>query len=91
MWKRFFFTKVNNKKNVIVLISWELRHPAEKINGIAYQVYGYNYFSNGLSINTSVKEDQNLNGLNGEFNGEKLHFKYKNAAEIKTYLQSHYK
>ncbi|ECK5191298.1 hypothetical protein FRL18_18715, partial [Salmonella enterica] len=41
----FFFTKVNNKKNVIVLISWELRHPAEKINGIAYQVYGYNYFS----------------------------------------------
>lgn len=62
-----------------------------KINGTAYQVYGYNYNLNSLSINPSIKKDQNLNGLNGEFNGEELHFKYKNATEIKTYLQSHYK
>lgn len=86
-----FFTKINNKKNIIVLISWEQRHSAEKINGTAYQVYGYNYNLNSLSINPSIKKDQNLNGLNGEFNGEELHFKYKNATEIKTYLQSHYK
>ncbi|WP_336215303.1 hypothetical protein [Enterobacter sp. P82] len=35
-----FFTKIHNQKNVIVLISWEQRHAAEKINGTAYQVYG---------------------------------------------------
>lgn len=40
MWKPFFFTKIHNQKNVIVLISWEQRHAAEKINGTAYQVYG---------------------------------------------------
>lgn len=85
------FTKINNIKNVIVLISWEQRHFAEKINGTAYQVYGYNYSLNNLSINPSIKKDQNLNGLDGEFNGEELHFDYKNAAKIKTYLQSHYK
>ncbi|WP_370973751.1 hypothetical protein [Enterobacter wuhouensis] len=86
-----FFTKMNNKKNVIVLISWEQKHSAEKINGTAYQVYGYNYSLNGLSINPSIKNDQNLNGLEGEFNGEELHFKYKSAVKIKAYLQSHYK
>ncbi|MCK6889667.1 hypothetical protein [Enterobacter kobei] len=86
-----FLSKINNKKNVIVLISWEQRHSAEKINGTAYQVYGYNYSLNTLSINPSIKNDQNLNGLDGEFNGEVLHFKYKDAAKIKAYLQSHYK
>lgn len=51
-----FFTKINNKKNIIVLISWEQRHSAEKINGTAYQVYGYNYNLNSLSINPSIKK-----------------------------------
>ncbi|WP_242514479.1 hypothetical protein [Enterobacter cloacae] len=91
MWKPFFFTKIHNQKNVIVLISWKQRHAAEKINGTAYQVYGYSYSSNSLAINSSIKNDQNLNGLDGEFNGEELNFKYKNAAEIKQYLKSHYK
>lgn len=86
-----FFTKINNKKNVIVLISWEQRHSAEKINGTAYQVYGYTYSFDSLSINPSIKKDQNLNGLDGEFNGEELSFKYKDAAKIKAYLQSNYK
>ncbi|HDR1954479.1 TPA: hypothetical protein QCD06_000875 [Enterobacter hormaechei] len=86
-----FFTRVNNKKNVIVLISWEQRHSAEKINGVAYQVYGYNYNLDNLSINTFIQRDQNLNGLDGEFNGNKLNFEYKNAAKIKAYLQSHYR
>lgn len=86
-----FFSKINNKKNVIVLVSWEQRLSAEKINGTAYQVYGYSYSLNNLSINPSIKNDQNLNGLDGEFNGEVLHFKYKDAAKIKAYLQSHYK
>ena len=56
MWKHFF-TKTNNK-NVNVLISWEQRHSAEKINGTAYHVYGYNYSLNNLSINPSIKKDQ---------------------------------
>ena len=86
-----FFTKIKNKKNVIVLISWEQRHSPEKINGTIYQVYGYNYSLSGLSINSSIKKDRNLNGLDGVFNGDELHFKYKDAAKIKKYLQCNYK
>jgi len=76
---------------VIALVSWQQQHSADKINGTAYQVYGYNFSSNNLAINSSIKNDQNLNGLDGEFNGEELHFKYKSAAEIKQYLKSRYK
>lgn len=85
-----FFTKINNQKNVIVLISWKQRHSAENINGTAYQVYGYDYYLNRISINHFIKNDRNLNGLDGDFNGEQLYFKYKNAATIKSYLQSNY-
>jgi len=86
-----FLVNIYKQNNVIVLISWKQRHSAEKINGVSYQVYDYKYSSNHLDINTSIKNDQNLNGLDGVFNGEELHFKYKNAAEIKKYLESHYK
>jgi len=86
-----FFTKLENKKNVIVLISWHQRHPAENIDGTSYQVFGYAYDSKMLTVNSSIKKDQNLNGLDGEFGGENLHFKYKNAEQIKEYLKLHYK
>lgn len=86
-----FFTKIKNKQNVIVLMSWSQKHSAEKIDGTSYQVFGYTYDLRMLSVNQLVKNDQNLNGLDGEFGGEQLSFKYKNAAEIKQYLKSRYK
>ncbi|WP_148873250.1 hypothetical protein [Serratia marcescens] len=86
-----FFTKLDNKKNVIVLISWEQKHSAERVNGVAYKVYGYRYDSKELSINQSIKNDLNLEGLDGEFDGKQLIFMYKNAAEIKKYLRLNYK
>lgn len=86
-----FFTKLENKKNVIVLVSWHQKHPAEGIDGISYQVFGYIYDTSVLSVNPLVKNDQNLNGLDGEFDGKQLNFRYKNAGEIKQYLKSHYK
>lgn len=86
-----FFTKIENKKNVIVLVSWRQKHIAEGIDGTSYQVYGYKYDTKTLSVNQLVKNDPNLNGLDGEFDGKELSFKYKNAAEIKEYLILHYK
>ena len=86
-----FFTKLENKKNVIVLVSWHQKHPAEGMDGISYQVFGYTYDTSVLSVNPLVKNDQNLNGLDGEFDGKQLNFRYKSAAEIKQYLKSHYK
>jgi len=86
-----FFTKINNKKNVIILISWQQLHAAENINGTSYQVYAYTYCNRHLTLNAIITNDNNLNGLDGEFNGEELFFKYKNALKIKKYLNSHYK
>lgn len=86
-----FFTKINNQKNVIILISWKQFHAAENINGTSYQVYAYTYYKRHLTLNATITNDDNLNGLDGEFNGEELFFKYKNASEIKKYLNSHYK
>lgn len=85
-----FFTKINNVKNVIVLISWQQRHFAERINGTFYQVYGYDYLHGKLIKNFIIKNGQNLNGLDGEIDGEELHFKYENAGEIRECIKSAY-
>lgn len=86
-----FFVKLKNIKNVIVLISWHQKHVAEDIDGNSYQVYGYKYQDGNLTINPLVRNDPALTGLDGEFDGEMLSFKYKDAAKIKQYLSSHYK
>lgn len=85
-----FFTDLGNKKNVIVLISWHQKHSAESIAGTAYQVFGYTYDARKLTVNSLIKNDQNLNGLDGEFYGKQMNFKYKNADKIKHYLKLHY-
>lgn len=36
-----------------------------------------------------VKNDLNLNGLDGESDRKKLNFKYKNTTEIKKYFKFH--
>lgn len=86
-----FCTKLKSQKNVIVLISWRQKHTAESIGGNSYQVYGYKYKANDLIINPLIKNDPNLNGLDGEFDGKMLSFKYKGADNIKQYLKLRYK
>lgn len=85
-----FFAKLKNKKNVVVLVSWHQLHSAEKISGHSYKIYGYEYSNGHLTINPLINADPELNGLDGEFNGELLHFKYKDAATIKKYLNEKY-
>jgi len=85
-----FFEKIKGVKNVIVLVSWHQQHSAEKINGYSYQVYGYKYNGTQLITNEDIVNDSALNGLDGEFNGEEVFFKYKDAASIKKYLRSKY-
>ncbi|AIR02402.1 hypothetical protein LG71_22005 [Pluralibacter gergoviae] len=86
-----FFYNIEGKKNVIILISWRQNHAAGNIDGIAYQVYGYIYSSQMLVMNESINNNPDLNGLDGFFSGEKLHFEYKSASKIKAYLKNHYK
>lgn len=85
-----FFMKIHNVKNVIVLISWNQLHQAESINGNTYQVYAYKYSNDSLFINDMITKDPELNGMDGEFNGDEVHFKYKNVASIKKYIKNKY-
>jgi len=85
-----FFININKTKNVIVLVSWKQMHRAEKINGRAFKIYGYSYDGFKLTINNKIIDDPNLDGVDGVYNGEELHFKYKDAASIKQYLKDNY-
>jgi len=82
-----FFIKLNQVKNIVILASWHQKHRAEKINVDMYKIYGYSYKNHRLIPNKSITNDPKLQGQNGDFNGEYLHFKYKNAASIKEYLK----
>ena len=85
-----FFMKIHNVKNVVVLISWHQLHQAESINGNTYQVYTYKYSNDSLILNDVITKDPTLNGMDGEFNGDEVHFKYKDAASIKQYIKNKY-
>lgn len=85
-----FFMKIRNEKNAVVLISWHQLHQAESINGKFYQVYAYKYSNDSLFINDMITKDPALNGMDGEMNGEEVHFKYKSAASIKRYIKNKY-
>lgn len=85
-----FFMTIDGKKNVIVLISWEQLHRAENINGKFFRVYGYVYDKNNLIVNNKINSDPNLSGQDGDFSGEQLFFKYKNAKAIKEYILKKY-
>lgn len=84
-----FFMTLRNKKNVLVLVSWEQKHFAEGINGKLYQVYGYKYKKGKLIINSLIRDDPNLSGVHGEFNGQQMEFTYRNAERIKKYLKKY--
>jgi hypothetical protein len=85
-----FFIQLDEIRNVIVLVSWHQEHRADDISGCSYQVYGYAYDGNTLSPNKKITDDPILSGEDGVFNGDQLHFKYKNAASIKSYLHTKY-
>ncbi len=85
-----FFIRLNEVNTLIILISWRKEHRAEKISGNLYEVYGYSFSGEKLVPNMKVMDDPNMIGVDGEFNGDKLSFKYKDAASIKEYLRSKY-
>lgn len=86
-----FFTTIQNRKNIIVLLSWHQVHRAEGINGHAWQAYGYTYVNHTLVTNSLINNDPQLRGFDGELGGTESVFKYKNAAAIKSRLQQQYR
>lgn len=83
-----FFYPVKGKKNVLVLVSWEITSRGIGTYGTLYQVYGYeNSADNKLVVNQLVRFDRNLSGMEGYQEGEEQHFSYVNAGLIKAYLK----
>lgn len=86
-----FFKKIRGEKNIIVLVSWELLHRAERINANLYQVYGYTYKDGLIKPNLLITEDPNLSGFDGEVNGDENVFEFKTASLIRVYLENKFK
>lgn len=83
-----FFYPVQGKKNVLVLVSWELTSRGIGTYGTLYQVYGYEKGSkNQLVTNKLIRFDKHLSGIDGYQEGEEEHFVYKDAASIKSYIR----
>jgi len=83
-----FFYPVKGKKNVLVLVSWEITSRGIGTYGTLYQVYGYEKTTdNKLVVNKLVRFDRNLSGMEGYQEGEEQHFSYVNAGLIKAYLK----
>jgi len=83
-----FFYPVKGKKNVLVLVSWEITSRGIGTYGTLYQVYGYEKGAdNKLVVNQLVRFDRNLSGMEGYQEGEEQHFSYVNAGLIKAYLK----
>ncbi|WP_246226514.1 hypothetical protein [Pseudomonas atagonensis] len=82
-----FFYPVRGKKNVIVLVSWEITSRGIGTYGTLYQIYGYEETAEDkLAVNKLVRFDKNLSGMEGYQEGEEQHFPYINAGLIKGYL-----
>jgi WD40 repeat protein len=85
-----FFINLKGIENIIVLLSWSQKHQALNISGELYQVYGYSYVNGTVQFNENITNDPELAGAEGEFDGNKESFKYRNAASIKEYLKNKY-
>lgn len=83
-----FFYPVKEKKNVFVLVSWELTSRGIGTYGKLYQVYAYEKdLNNKLIRNKIIDFDNHLSGIEGYQDGEEQHFSYKDAASIKRYVK----
>lgn len=83
-----FTYPVKGKINILVLVSWELTSRGIGTYGMLYQVFGYHKDpDNKLSANKLIKFDKVLSGIEGYQEGNPQSFRYKNAAEIKTYIK----
>jgi hypothetical protein len=79
-----FFYPIRGKKNVIVLVSWELTSRGVGTYGTLYQVYAYERGStNKLVANKFIRCGDQLSGIDGYHEGEQVSFLYKNSASIK--------
>ncbi|QXG41259.1 hypothetical protein [Pseudomonas viridiflava] len=83
-----FFYPVKRKKNIFVLVSWQLTSKGAGTYGTLYQVYAYEKEKNGiLARNNVVTLDDHLSGIEGYQDGDEQHFCCKNAASIKRYVK----
>lgn len=84
--KSIFFYPVRGRKNVLVLVSWEITSRGIGTYGTLYQVYGYEKSAdNKLGVNKRVRFDKNLSGVEGYQQGEEQ--PYVNAGLIKSYIK----
>jgi hypothetical protein len=85
-----FFYPVKGKKNVLVLISWELTSRGVGTYGTLYQVYGYGLGAKSdLVTNKLIRFDKHLSGIDGYQEGEEQKFAYKDAVSIKAYIKKY--
>ncbi len=85
-----FFHSIKKRKNVFVLVSWELSSRGVGTYGTLYQVYAYEKSPVGvLVVNRVISLDGALSGIDGYQEGEAQSFAYKDASSIKEYVSKY--
>lgn len=80
--KTVFFRKIDNNRNLIVLIYWNKQITGEN----NYKVYAYKYDMNGnFEVNEKINNDKELEGHDG-YSSSREKFKYTDANSINKYL-----
>jgi hypothetical protein len=84
-----FYHAIKGEPHVVVLVSWQVRHPGIGTSGTYYEIHAYQYDGNdGLAENQEVRQARAASGLDGMGDFEPSSFPYQNAALIKDYLQT---
>ncbi len=87
-----FFAPVNKKKNVIVLLRWNVNYENKGIQyPYYYEIKSYQKKNNhGYELNLSTEKDAQLSGYQTKKNGKVINYPLDNAKKIKKYLLEKY-
>lgn len=82
----FFFYKIKEKTNAIVIVSWEINSRGIGTYGKLYQIFSYENKDGKLTSNNTINLDPRMSGLDGYQDGDKSEFKLKTANDVKIFI-----
>ncbi len=80
---------VHGEMNLFVIVSWQIDHRGLGIYGTSYQIHAYEKGSEGwLESNQTIRDANEMTGIEGVDNYEEVHFYGKNPEEVKQLIDN---